>query len=161
MHWPGLVRYFQPLTPSAFIGAALRQRDAPRTLQTFHDDGWIESERTLPNPEEALAVYAKRLRDTSVDAGLIDALVDQTRRWSERGIRVFVFRPPTTDAVVALEDRMTGFDEPALARRVEDAGGRWLRFGNDGYRTYDGSHLDRESARRFSRDLAARIRAAR
>jgi hypothetical protein len=154
IHRPGLVRYFQPLTPSAFIAAALGPANAPRTLQTFHDDGWIESERTPPNPEEALAVYAKRLRGRSVDAGLVDALVERTVRWSERGIRVFAFRPPTTDAVVALEDRMTGFDEEALARRVEEAGGRWLRFGNDGYGTYDGSHLDRESARRFSRDLA-------
>ncbi|HMB69684.1 MAG TPA: hypothetical protein VKU85_10235 [bacterium] len=158
LHHPEVVQYFQPLRLRSFLAARFRGEKPPATVQVYHDDGWIESERIPPSPEEALGLYAVRFRDQTIDPGLVEDLLRWTREWTDRGIGVFAFRPPTTDAVVELENRMTGFDEDRFAARIEEAGGTWLRFTNDGYLAYDGSHLDRASARRFSRELGPRIR---
>jgi hypothetical protein len=39
-----------------------------------------------------------------------------------------------------------------------NAGGIWLSFNPDDYVSYDGSHLDADSAKKLSRDLADKIR---
>ena len=49
---------------------------------------------------------------------------------------------------------MLGFDREAFVRDFRAAGGIWLDVDQDGYRTYDGSHLVRSSAEKLSRDLA-------
>jgi hypothetical protein len=59
-----------------------------------------------------------------------------------------------------LEERESGFEEAAFVRRFTSAGGVWLRFPPGRYFSYDGTHLTRDSAVRFSRDLAERLRAS-
>jgi hypothetical protein len=70
-------------------------------------------------------------------------------------VEVLAFRVPTTVQMEAIEDEMSGFDEDAVARGIEDAGGTWITFENRfGYFSHDGSHLHYKAARSFSRDLA-------
>ena len=67
------------------------------------------------------------------------------------------FRPPTTPAMLDLEERLSGFDEARFARRFEEAGGSWVALAREGWRSYDGSHLHEDSARRLSDELARAI----
>ena len=60
--------------------------------------------------------------------------------------------------MVALEKELSGFDEAAFVKRFKQAGGAWFSFSLDDYHSFDGSHLHRDSAVQFSKDLAKRIR---
>jgi hypothetical protein len=160
LHAPGLLRWFQPVRPAEVVRPLLGV--APHSLyhQEFHDDGWIGSLRQPENPGEAFGIYEVELSGKTTDPVLVRELLDQTRAWTRAGVRVVGFRPPTTDEVEGLENRLLGFDEKALAVEFAAAGGIWLDFANTPYQTYDGSHLRRESAVAFSRDLGAALRAA-
>ena len=53
---------------------------------------------------------------------------------------------------------MSGFREAEFIQEFRNAGGIWLSFNLDDYVSYDGSHLDADSAKKLSRDLAEKIR---
>lgn len=157
LHAPGLLRWFQPTRPSELLRPLVGVPPHTRYFQEFHDDGWIRSRREPEDPESVLESYAEELAGQTTDPVLVQALLDQTRAWTRAGVRVVAFRPPTTEAVEAAENRLLGFDEAALAAQFTAAGGVWLDFAN-AYASYDGSHLRGDAAVRFSRDLAAALR---
>jgi hypothetical protein len=159
LHAPSLLRWFQPVRPADIVRSALKVPPRSRYHQEFHDDGWIGSLKEPEDPTDALRVYEAELTGQSIDPALVRELLEQTRAWTRAGVRVSGFRPPTTDEVEALEDRLLGFDEAGLAAAFTAAGGTWLDFPNQPYQTYDGSHLRHDSAVAFSRDLGAALRA--
>jgi hypothetical protein len=57
-----------------------------------------------------------------------------------------------------LEDSLSGFKENIIKSRIINNGGRWLDIEESLYSTYDGSHLDGESARLFSVHIAKKIK---
>jgi len=128
-------------------------------FQEFHEDeGWIASWNVPENQQWTLPSYRDLFSKTQVSEQLVQELMDQTRQWREQGIRVYAFRVPTGDEMVALENRMSGFDETAFIEQFQDAGGTWFSFPQDLYYSYDGSHLIKQSALDFSVDLAELIK---
>lgn len=127
-------------------------------FEEFCDDGWVASRLEPADSTLALSAYAARFADDQVSRGLCEALGAQVKDWSQRGIRVFGFRPPTTEAMADLEARLSGFDQSWFVARFKEAGGIWLNFDRTRYHSYDGSHLEKESAQLFSGDLAEAIR---
>ena len=126
----------------------------------YHRSGWVEAYIVPEDPGESMATYATlfkpdRRGPTRQDAA--DLVMDAISRWTARGIRVYGFRPPTCEAMLALESAQAQWDADEFIGRFEAAGGNWLTFDEDAYHTYDNSHLDSESAKRFSADLAAKI----
>jgi hypothetical protein len=124
----------------------------------FHDDGWVESWYEVPRPEEQLSSYRARFESYQVSSDLCRDVLQVVREWKSRGIQIFGYRPPATRAMVALEDSMSGFREAEFIKEFMNAGGIWLSFNPDDYVSYDGSHLDADSAKKLSRDLADKIR---
>jgi len=150
--WGGAIQhYWRPLDrrhpselgPGGEPGAAAR----------WHRDGWVEPWDAQVNPAVTLRYYAE-LQQEGIDAAIVDRLLTRVRQWTDRGIRVYGFRPPTCDAMVAVE---TDFDEAAFVREFQRAGGQWLSPSGEGMTTYDGSHLDRPSALLLSHRLAELI----
>ena len=80
--------------------------------------------------------------------------------WRVRGIRVIAFRPPIGEAIRAIEDEHSGYDENEIRKQVVEHGGEWLEFDSSAYRYYDGHHLHFTAAPGFSRDLAEKILAS-
>jgi hypothetical protein len=149
-----LVTLFEPIQPS--------ETNPPSPggegyYLEFHDDGWVASWTIPERTDSALSSYYDIFRGTRVEERLVQALLDQTRKWTRAGIRVYAFRPPASAAMVALEDRMSGFDEASFARRFEEAGGTWFSIPLALYHSYDGSHLIKQSAVQLSLDLAHKI----
>jgi hypothetical protein len=128
------------------------------SFSEYHSDGWVARWQVRDSPTKELAAYRKLFAGNTVDTTLQNGLCDQVRRWTQGGIRVYAFRPPTTADMVDLENQRSGFDEAAFVRQFQAAGGRWLIVRQVGYRTYDGSHLSRDGAIQFSGDLAELIR---
>ncbi|MFO7655221.1 MAG: hypothetical protein R6X25_15585 [Candidatus Krumholzibacteriia bacterium] len=156
-HFPEVAQFFAPIEPGDIIGRLFNLRPKVMYYQEFHDDGWIAARLVPPDTARAMEPLAADLAGMKIDDQLVAALVAQTHQWHREGITVFAFRPPAQSWAKALEDSLLGFDEAALARAVQSAGGIWLEFSPAAYPTYDGSHLDHESARKFSRDLASKM----
>ena len=126
--------------------------------QEFHDDGWVASWIIPDNPDKALKSYRDNFSKTKVSSELVQELLKQTQHWVQHGIYVFAFCPPTTEKMDQLEKQLSGFDENIFAKQFRDVGGVWFLFDRNGYHSYDGSHLRKDSAIKFSKDLAMQIR---
>ena len=156
--------FLMPIRPkevkNLFSGAKTRNKRyyEYHGYETYYDDGWVAAGTEDLRPEKQLSMYRARFISYQVSPDLSRDLLEVVREWKSKGIQVFGYRPPTTHAMVALEDSMSGFREAEFIREFESVGGIWLRFNIDDYVSYDGSHLAAESAKQFSRDLAAKIR---
>ena len=121
---------------------------------SFFPDGWAAGRKVPPTLEGMLAIYQNYYKDNPLEPKTMAAVMSMTAQWKSQGIRVFGFRPPTPPQMAALEYRLSGFEQEKFVKDFEAAGGVWLSFDPSRYSSYDGSHLDRDSAREFSRDLA-------
>lgn len=136
--WPPLDR---PTLDQIVFGARQKYFRSQRT-----SDGWSEPQEAHIDYSEALNTY-RHFKSDPIRDDIIQQLLYRVRDWSRQGVHVYAFRPPTCDAMDALED---DFAEAAFIRAFEDAGGRWLSPSHRDLSTYDASHLDRPSARVFS-----------
>jgi hypothetical protein len=141
-----------PLEDAVFLLAAPAR--VPRHQREYHADGWLASRLSPEEPENGFAVARRWYRNNRVDPSMVADLLDQVGAWAHQGIRVYAFRPPTTAAMIRFEDPLSGFDQESFIRQFEAAGGHWLDLDQTRYHTYDSSHLDRDAARAFTKDLA-------
>ena len=157
-----LLDFFKPITIHEIICALLGKEPVidQRYYQEFHNDGWVASWTVPESHEKYMQHYRKILSDVEwqVSDDLVHSLMDQTSRWNQQKIHVYGFRPPTTKAMEALENELSGFDEQSFVKQFTKAGGNWFSFPLEKYHSYDSSHLHKGSAIRFSRDLAEAIK---
>ena len=125
--------------------------------QEFHDDGWIASWSIPEDPYRTLPSFRDIFSQTPVSQKVVQELMDQTRLWTAGGVKVYGFRVPSSQAMVALEDQMSGFDETAFVEQFKSAGGIWFSIPLEPYHSFDGSHLTKQAAQRLSVDLAKLI----
>lgn len=123
----------------------------------YYQDGWVASRMIPENPRMCLPELEALFKQDKVSPEIIDTLLSAVRTWTKNGIRVYVFRPPTTTDTVSLENKAGNFDEAAFRKRIEAAGAHWLSFPRGTYRCFDGSHLTDDSAIRLSEDLTRAI----
>ncbi|MBL8013012.1 MAG: hypothetical protein JNN05_04115, partial [Candidatus Omnitrophica bacterium] len=65
------------------------------------------------------------------------------------------FRPPASRQMEELENSQSGYNETAIVLAINAAGGSWIDIEDRyGYKTYDGSHLNSQSAKRLSEYIA-------
>ncbi len=152
------LKYFDPMDSHAIFLALTGRKREYILYHHHHIDGWMAS-RQVPHAQKGtLAHYRRLFNNNRVSRALIDQVMDSTRTWAAKGIKVFAFSPPTTVEMIALEKEVSGFDEASFRERFKSAGGIWLDVDQTGYSSFDGSHLDEESAIKFSRDLAEMIK---
>ncbi len=155
-----LRRFFMPISTRELINTFGPDDMAYHEYTHYHRTGWVEASTVPEDPSENMATYAvlfKPNRRGPTRRDVADLIIDGITRWTARGIRVYGFRPPTCEAMLALERAQAHWDADEFIGRFEAAGGIWLTFDEEAYHTYDNSHLDGESAKRFSADLAAQI----
>lgn len=166
----GLLTFVEPTTVGAVrktLTSFIRGRAQPQEPETdqreFHPYGW-ESRTDDMAPEEVeqrlwttLFLYHRYFSHGPVRPDLVQALVEQTRTWSQCGVSVFAVRMPGAPAFRALEDELSGFDEAAFRADFEAAGGIFLSVDDNQYVTVDGYHLEKQSAWLFSRDIATMV----
>jgi hypothetical protein len=126
--------------------------------QVFHADGWLASRLMPPDPNSALPSCVDNFDHNPLSMPMVIGLLRQVADWRGRRIRVYAFRPPTTRAMVQLENNLSGFDERAFVEAFISVGGVWIDVPQaDAYACYDGSHIVDDSALRLSRDMARTI----
>ncbi|AIE86626.1 hypothetical protein [Fimbriimonas ginsengisoli] len=153
----GVNYFFTPEDPVKLFGRALSS-SAPRYTQWFEPGGWMPATRSTFDTKSAEAEYRTHFARGGALPEAIDRLVAFVAHAKADGFKVFLFRPPISPQVRAIEDEMGQFDEAALRSRVEAAGAVWLPTRQGAYQTFDGHHLDRSAAETFTRDLATELK---
>lgn len=168
-HWGPIDRYFgrvrrflAPITTREMLNVFKMESRVTRFAQ-FHADGWLESDNDPPS-DDGLKVYQGIFKPAfrgTVSTEKETLLLDAVRRWRAAGIDVYAFTPPVHPDVQRVIDADAGWDAAAFAKQFAETGGRWVEIDPAQYTTYDGVHLDAESARRLSVILAKGIAHAR
>jgi hypothetical protein len=157
LYWLPLVSGLEPLNLSAWGQPPASDTQEGYYLE-FHDDGWVASWTVPEVPDSQIESYREIFSTTQVSPRLVQALLDQTRQWVSQGIRVYAYRPPTSQAMADLENQQSGFNEAQFAAQFKAAGGTWFSIPLAPYHSYDGSHLVKASAVKLSLDIAGLIK---
>ena len=127
-------------------------------FQVPHSDGWVESRMIPPDLESGINSYRELFAKEQVSAKIQERLFDRITQWSDSGINVFGFRPPTTKEMERLENECSGFLEADFVKKFNESGGTWIDISERfEYESYDGSHLTGDSAIKLSSFLAERV----
>ncbi len=126
-------------------------------LNYYHPDGWEASLPVRRNPYKYQRAAELLTLHKRIEIPMVEALLNLVAEFHGQGIAVYAYRAPSHDQVRALEYRDSAIAYPELVRRFENAGGACLDLDAQAYPTYDGIHLDYQTAIRFSRDLGARL----
>lgn len=125
---------------------------------TYHSNGWVESYWMVPDTSHSARFYKDLFTDDPVSQEVIDGLMEFVSRWTSEGIYVVAYRPPTSHTIRGYEHELGGFVESDFVEQFQNAGGFWIPVSPDDYQTFDGSHLEHQSAKRLSTDLAREIK---
>ncbi len=155
-HFGGLMYFFQPMSlRDAFHG--LFPSQAPtNTIRDYRDDGWVAVHKT-PLAMNEVKRYRKLFVDRHVSQEIVDTITAYVQRWTRQGIRVYGFIMPSCKEMVQVELELSGFEQEAFIAAFTAAGGRWIETNLDAYESFDGSHLQKEAALQFSKDLARAV----
>lgn len=153
LHLGYLNDFFMPFTKLLQIASPNYQA----YHQEYHKDGWVASWMIPENHNEGLASYTDAFTNNTISAEIERKLLLKTEDWTKRGFHVFAFRPPTCQAMLELEKKLSGFNEEEFVKKFRKAGGSWVPVSNNDYHSYDCSHIDKESAIKFSLFLADNI----
>lgn len=156
-HLARYIEFFRPY-PLAFYWYKLRGARQTLYIQNFRPDGWIASYKEPVDTLYQIRRYQGRFDNNQVSDEIVNKLYKFVKQWSVQGINVYGIRLPTSEPMLKLEEGASGFDELSFKNAFIEAGGKWFEIPSDNYKSYDGSHLHEESARRLSRELARWIR---
>jgi hypothetical protein len=127
--------------------------------QTFYDDGWVASHKVPEDKDEAYLSYKKALSKTEISEKSIKETLSFVDEMHHKGVKVYAYRPPSTQKMEMLENEISGFDEDKFRLELEKKGGKWIDIPNKySFKSYDGSHLHFESAKKLSFILAKKIK---
>ncbi|AXT61837.1 hypothetical protein D1816_16230 [Aquimarina sp. AD10] len=150
-----LFSFFDPIKPTDVI---YYNDTIPGYYERFKKNGWVESRKIPFNPKAALPGYVKDFESNIVSEDVLKNLFEQIEKWIQKDIKVFALRMPTTEEMEKLENELSGFKENEIRKSIEEIGAKWIEVDNRyDYVSYDGSHLDRESARIFSSYIGRKI----
>ena len=151
--------FFEPISPIGLINSFRGEEKRTGYIESFETGGWVASNKIPPDPEDALDEYRREFEGNAISEASIEELMQQIRQWRRQGVLVYALRMPSTEKMEILENEMSGYNEEEIRRQVEAAGGEWLAVANRfDYYSYDGSHLEKESARKISGEVAELIK---
>ncbi|WP_346861490.1 hypothetical protein [uncultured Draconibacterium sp.] len=152
--------WFSATTPEQLISWFSAKKDTSENyyLSNYKMNGYVESDKFPIDTTEAIASYTKDFSNYQVDDAHLKGLFSQVKTWTEKGITVLAFRPPVSEPMVELENKMGLYDESKISEGIRNAGGYWIHLDNSQYLTYDGSHVDRPSAEKLSQQIALKIK---
>lgn len=152
---------FERIQLKNLLSDLLPTRPIARDFRHYCPDGWTAMFVENAGDLGALPHYQELFSSEDVRPEWIDGLMAAVRQWTTDDIRVYGFRPPCAPEMLALETRLSTFNEEDFVRRFEEAGGVWIYVEQTAYPTFDGSHMPWPGALEFGRDLGHALAAAR
>jgi hypothetical protein len=127
-------------------------------VQTFTSEGGILIDPIGSAIDEGEALYKNRFTKEKIDFNSLDNFIIWCQEMEEEGINIVAYRPPTSKGMKEIEDLLSGLDYTNLQIKLEAVGVNWISVNYEDYYSYDGSHIDRESALKLSRYLTNEIK---
>lgn len=159
LYFAGISNYFAPVSPIILRNlVTVHHEKWDDMVQLYHKNGWAETFTPSPDTSYAIPFYRKDYKKSLVDYAQLDVIATQIKKWTEQGIKVICFRPPTTIEMKELEDQEGNYKESLIAEKVQEAGAIWVPLDFSEYQSYDGSHLFGMSAKKLSEKLANEIK---
>jgi hypothetical protein len=152
-----ILKHFSPYQPSELKNSFFNEEIPNYYQQKYNPDGWVASNKIPGDTSEAIISYISVFNKNKVSESAINNLAQQVNYWSNKGILVVGFRPPTTSEMRNLEDSISGFNEELTIKLFKQAGGVWVELDSHQFKSYDGSHLRKESAEELSEILGKEV----
>lgn len=150
------LQFFAPISPKDILRSSKDVEENNRTSYT--DSGWTPVEVSKVDSTRALISYRNNFINNIASKKAIDNLLVRVKKWTAQGINVAGVRPFITNDMKALEDSLSGFSYPQFIASFEVAGGHWIEVHPSiDLRSYDGSHMDKQSAIRFSEKIGEKL----
>ena len=147
-----ILKYFASYKPSEFI-----KKQKKRYQERFNNDGWVASDNLFPDSTSALESYRKTFTKYKVSMKETKSIMDKLKKIASTEVTIIALRPPTTKQMRMLEDSMSGFDEDFVKQELIRNSITWLDFNDSDFMSYDGSHLNENSARKLSVIIGKKI----
>jgi len=157
MHFAGILSFFEYMSfRDALLGISPGLASS-NTHKELFADGWLAYSKKPTGKKKELKNYVKIYERCHVTQKMIDNLLGYVTRWTESQINVYAFLVPTCKEMVELEEQYSGLNLPEFKEAFQNAGGNWIEVDPTAYDSFDGSHLQRESAVELSKLLALKI----
>ncbi len=157
IHLAALINFFDPLSFKDALKGIFPSLAENHTERTMHADGWIAAHREPASIKHAVKQYAEFYKQRLVDPCNVANVYRHVRKWSNSGIRVYGFIPPTCKEMYELEIAKSGLDKERFIKGFEASGGAWIETDPAAYPSFDGSHLQDDSAIQLTNDLCKQI----
>jgi len=153
------VRYwFSATSPEKLKQHFLKKKETAYYRNKYFMNGYVESEKFPVDTMEAIPSYIKDFTNYKVEPKNMEVLFEQVGKWAKAGIIVVGFTPPVSQPMQVLEDTLGLFDKAAIKVGIEKASGHWIELNPANYKTYDGSHLNIESAQKLSHKVGEEVK---
>ncbi|MBN2588508.1 MAG: hypothetical protein JXA96_01495 [Sedimentisphaerales bacterium] len=157
MHFASLYSFFEYMSfHDAMIGL-FPNMSKSNTHKELFSDGWLAYSKKSPGKKKELKNYLKIYERCQINQDMIDNLMEYVSKWSTSDIKVYGFLVPTCKEMFEIEEQYSGFNLSKFKQTFQNSGGRWIEIDPTAYDSFDGSHLQRESAVQLSKDLALKI----
>lgn len=151
--------WFSATTPEE-LKTYFQNKNKPKEsyyISNYKMTGYVESDKFPVDTLEAISSYQKDFSKFQIDEEHLENLFAQVRNWTKKGIIVLAYRPPISQPMQDLENKMALYNESEISEGIAHAGGHWVDLQSGNYKTYDGSHVDRPSAEKLSLKIAREI----
>jgi hypothetical protein len=153
----GLEFFFSPLSFKEALKGILPSMADYHVKKHFFLDGWVAIHKEPDSMRKTFRNYRMYYEEQKVDPGTIENIISFIEECVGQGIKIYGFVPPTCREMYEFEAAESGFDEEDFIRRFEDAGGVWIYVDPVAYHSFDGSHLQDDSAIQLTNDLCEKI----
>lgn len=126
-------------------------------LQRFELSGWVASDYVKRDSGQYVKKFSRNGGDTRFDQETYARLLGAVRSWRRAGIGVIAFRPPVPASTLEFEINVLEYQEQRIAADMRSAGATWVDIDITDYISYDGSHVESDSARKLSLRLATEM----
>ncbi len=149
--------WFSATSPEKLKQFYLNTNETSFYRNKYFMNGYVESEKFPVDTLAAIPSYTKDFTNYKVEPENLDVLFNNVKNWTENGIIVVGFTPPVSQPMQVLEDTLGMFDEALIKSGFEKASGHWIDLEPANFKTYDGSHLTIESAKRLSHKIGESV----
>ncbi len=150
----GILNHFSSVTPEKIIELIKNKPVTNYYRNKYYPNGYVESDKFPKDTMEAMSSYIDDFTKHKVEYQYIVELVKQVGEWTEKGILVVGYYPPVSYPMKELEKTMGLFDYELIKSEFINNGGKWFDLNSNEFKTYDGSHLEKESAEKLSKVIA-------
>jgi hypothetical protein len=123
--------------------------------QICRADGFIESNKSPTDSNAAISAYEDYFKRNVISDLQQQKFISLLQTLKTKGIKCYAFRVPTALPMTVLENSV--FDNQHLKLKINQTGAHWFSMPQNGFESYDGSHLKGASANKLSQILGDSI----